>query len=345
MQLGLPGSLYISNRFIQVGVSDFRLEPRFHHELMQAGGAPLPPPLAAAEPHPLLDFPRLVAYLDPLLRNFLHLGRAAEMTLTLARALIERVHANRDGYLAAALLQLEQGAYTARHALFCAILAIRMGEALDFAEADTLHLVAASLTMNVGSIGLHDEMNHRRDAPTTMQWQQIKIHPLTSAAMLREAGVGTGRWHEGVLLHHEKRNGLGYPFGLRDDEIPRHAHLLHVLDIVCARLMPRGFRSRVPAPSALAELYTSRHEPIDIELAAHLIRVLGLYPPGSFVELKNGDVALVVHVGANAAAPWVSLADSDPQLLIDTSDESCRIARAVNFPVDEKTVALYQGCW
>ncbi|WP_028535878.1 HD-GYP domain-containing protein [Paludibacterium yongneupense] len=341
----LPGSLYIKNRFSQIGEYEFRLESRFREELLLAGQATPPAPLPPASAHPMLDFPLLVQHLNALLRNYLHLEGAAGLTIGLAHSLIERVCKNRDGYLAAALLRVEQSAYTARHALFCAILAIRMGEALEFPTGDIRHLVAASLTMNVGSVGLHDEMNHRRGTPTTMQWQQIKIHPLTSAAILREAGVVDERWHNGVLLHHEKRNGLGYPFGLRDDEIPMHAHLLHVLDIVCARLMPRGYRNRVPAPTALAALYTSKNEPIDITLAAHLIRVLGLYPPGSFVELKNGEVALVVHVGANAAAPHVSLACSDPLQLVDTASGEYRIARAVNFPVDDKTVALYEKCW
>jgi HD-GYP domain-containing protein (c-di-GMP phosphodiesterase class II) len=346
MQLNLPTSLFVANRFTQSGEDEFRLTARYRDALQaECERKPVLPALEEMAASPLQDIPLLIRHFDPILRNALNINGLEDKIVLLARTLIARVRRNRDGYLATILLQVDRDGSTTRHALYSAIIAIRICDALQASEQDTVSLVCAALTTNVGAVRLHDEMSRQQAAPTTLQRQLIGIHPLTSAAILTEAGVTDERWRQGILLHHEKRDGMGYPFGLSDKDIPVHAHLMHILDIVTAKLMPRSYRERLPIPQALGALYTSRHEPIDVHIAAHLVRILGLYPPGSFVELKNGEIALVVQVGANAAAPLVaSLSSASPQL-IDTAQPSHRIAHDITVPITQEVVSGFAKYW
>lgn len=343
MPLSLPSSLFVAHRLDQVGENDFRLSKALRDALSRGTRTPLPTALGGPAPSPLQDLPRLAEHLDAILHHFLRLDHAVELIEALATELMARVRANSDGYLAATLLAPHHD-YTARHALHCAIMAVRMGDAQQLEPDAAQRLVKAALTMNVGAVELHNELAQQEGPLSTLQRQTLDIHPLTGSALLREAGMRDDSWHQWVQLHHEQRDGHGYPFALRDDAIPPLAHLLHILDTMAAKLMPRIYRARLPAPKAMALMYTSMQEPVDRTLAGHLIKILGLYPPGSFVELKNGERALVVRVGSNAAAPLVAR-ESAPQPLVETSAPPYQIARAVRPALDEQTSARFDAYW
>jgi HD-GYP domain-containing protein (c-di-GMP phosphodiesterase class II) len=336
MPIVLPESLFIQNRIVQTDEGYFRLSKRFRDSMSTGRRSVLKNQLLSAQPSPLLDIPLLVRYLDEVLHHILQLANAKDLIDAFAIKLINRVKGNRDGYLAACLLQKDQKYYTTRHALCCAILATLLSEMQKLSNGETLSLVKAALTMNVGAIELHDELSRdERLQLTSMQQQMIKIHPLVSAAILREIGVEDDDWYQGVLLHHEKRNGRGYPFALDGKAIPLQAHALHAIDMAAAQILPGRNRTRQPIPQALSSLYTSREEPIDFTIASQLIRILGLYPPGSFVELNSGEIALVIRAGANSNAPIVALHHTPPTMLIDSGEEAFRVSRSVGSPLEQ----------
>ncbi len=344
MALALPNSLFASHRLRQSGEGEFRLTEAFRASLLHGSETPLPAALPTISHSPLHELPLLTHHLDGVLHHFLRLGHAPEMIDKLAKRLVDGVRRNPDGYVAASTLVPHGPLYTARHALQCAILLVLIADALKFDTVLTHELTCAALTMNVGAVSLHDELNHQEGPPSTSQRQWLDIHPLISAAILREAGVPLGEWHQAVLLHHEKRDGSGYPFHLRGDAIPLQIHLLHILDTVSAKLMPRGYRNRIPAKKALATLYATPEEPVDGQVSGTLIKLLGFYPPGSFVELENGEKALVVHGGQQANAPKV-IALHSPDRLIDTADESMKVVRAITVSVDANRLSRYESFW
>ena len=208
--------------------------------------------------------------------------------------------------------------YTLQHALNASVLATLLGmqAQLDAAELETVTL--AAMTMNIGTVRLQDLLAGQASPPSTSQRQLIRLHPILSSALLREMGVTDPRWHETVQTHHEEWNGRGYPFLLNQEEIGDAAHIVHLADIACAKLMPRGYRSRLPARQALAQLYQNRDEQFDARLVSLLVRELGFYPPGGFVELAGGELGVVVKRGASAQSPLVVLPDA-PQHILDTS--------------------------
>jgi HD-GYP domain-containing protein (c-di-GMP phosphodiesterase class II) len=65
-------------------------------------------------------------------------------------------------------------------------------------------------------------------------------------------------------------------------------------DMYSAMITPRSYRQPVMAHNALKNIFTKRGEAVDNQLTQLLIREVGLYPPGSFVKLVNGDTAIVI---------------------------------------------------
>lgn len=113
------------------------------------------------------------------------------------------------------------------------------------------------------------------------------------------------QWLEAVALHHEHHDGSGYPFGLQADAIPFGARLISAADVYCAAVSPRGYRPGRPPHEAMRLLFMGTNRIVDEALGRLLIRTLGTYPPGSLVELRSREPALVVERGAQMDQPRV----------------------------------------
>ena len=143
--------------------------------------------------------------------------------------------------------------YTAGHSERVSMFAVAIGEELKLdAEAmETLRLGA--LLHDIGKIGVPDEVLRKSSALTTSEFETIKSHPSAGARILRSIPFLAP--HIPIVeLHHERPDGLGYPYGLRGEEIPLAARIVHVADAFDAMTSARAYRSgRIPV-EAIAEL-------------------------------------------------------------------------------------------
>ena len=143
--------------------------------------------------------------------------------------------------------------YTAGHSERVSMFAVAIGEELKLdAEAkETLRLGA--LLHDIGKIGVPDEVLRKSSALTASEFETIKSHPSAGARILRSIPFLAP--HIPIVeLHHERPDGLGYPYGLRGEEIPLAARIVHVADAFDAMTSARAYRSgRIPV-EAIAEL-------------------------------------------------------------------------------------------
>ena len=205
-------------------------------------------------------------------------------------------------YLHMQFAQRSLDPYSSRHALFCACVADLCAAPLALAPADTDALVRAALTMNVAMTALQDELVHRERTPTLDQRRVIDQHPRQSAAWLRAGGIDEALWLEIVEQHHREA-----PAGVAFAELetaPRLAALLHRIDVFTAKMSARKTRPAMLATLAARDACLG-HDGRPDEIGAALLKVLGLYPPGSFVRLANGEIGVVTRRGARANAPRV----------------------------------------
>ena len=143
--------------------------------------------------------------------------------------------------------------YTAGHSERVSIFAVAIAEelALDADAIETLRLGA--LLHDIGKIGVPDEVLRKSSALTAAEFETIKTHPSAGARILRSIPFLAP--HIPIVeLHHERPDGLGYPYGLRGADIPLAARIVHVADAFDAITSARAYRSgRIPV-EAIAEL-------------------------------------------------------------------------------------------
>ena len=143
--------------------------------------------------------------------------------------------------------------YTAGHSERVSTLSVMMGRMmnLDSKELEVLRLGA--LLHDIGKIGVADEILRKNGPLTAEEYEQIKRHPALGARILRQVPFLTPHLPI-VELHHERPDGRGYPFGLRADDIPLDARIVHVADAFDAMTSARAYRAALPASVAFAEL-------------------------------------------------------------------------------------------
>lgn len=251
---------------------------------------------------PVAMWPDLVLRASALLRDTPRadfLPRLAQ----LQQEVLDQIERHAD----ASLLILVQHAitdprdYSAKHSLLVALVCELAARHIPhWPESCRASLRYAAITMNLAMTALQDQLTTQRGMPSPKQREQIDTHAARGVAMLGEAGVTDKLWLEAVALHHDTPSGPLASMGPGT----QLARLLQRADIFTARLSPREGRKALSATAAAQAAYLDENEQAD-EAGAAIIKATGLYPPGTYVRLGSGEIALVLRRGRRANEPKV----------------------------------------
>jgi HD-GYP domain-containing protein (c-di-GMP phosphodiesterase class II) len=214
-------------------------------------------------------------------------------------------HNNVDPALGALILD-QEAQYIDLHPILCAILIEKLTKRRKIPDQDRLPFIAAALTQNIGMWHEQDILSNQITPLTDKQRKIINEHPYKSREMMKAVGIDDPAWLDTILFHHERIDGKGYPKGLSGNAIPESARMLALVDIYSAMILPRQYRDGLYVKKALRDIFIQRGSMVDENLAQMLIKEIGIYPPGAFVMLNNGEIAIVLkHNAKQANCPLV----------------------------------------
>jgi putative nucleotidyltransferase with HDIG domain len=246
------------------------------------------------------DFERVLApggaslELDALTETFDRL-RAA---VSAAEAESEATYLGVIGALAAALDARDP--YTAGHSERVANFSVAIARQMQLPEEDIEVLRLGALLHDIGKIGISDAVLRKPGTLTDEEFEQIKLHPTLGARILRPLNFLAE--HLAIVeLHHEQPDGRGYPHGLKNDETPLFARIVHVADAYDAMTTARAYRPGRPATEAMAELWLHAGTGFDLEVVkaiaaiptAKVARAGQTAPDGNQLDLASVGGALV----------------------------------------------------
>ncbi len=241
--------------------------------------------------------------LNRVLRTLHETADASGQITALAAAIHELAATDAEGAIASVILD-EDESYAIRHSLQAAVLAELTATALGWPDGRRLSAVCAALTMNAAMLDLQNRLVGQATPLTPQQQELVRAHAFAAVDLLRRAGVTDGEWLAAVQEHHEHRGGDGYPAGVaQPGEI---AQLLHIVDTFGALSSPRGDRRAQVPPQAIRTIFALEGQGPQAAIVGALVRVLGVFPPGTFVTLVNHETAVVCRHGAAANAPLVA---------------------------------------
>jgi len=188
-------------------------------------------------------------------------------------------------------------AYSLFHSIQCAILCAFITRDEGFNTHEQKMITAAALTANVGMHALQDILASQDGMLTPDQDDEVKLHSEKSLRLLKAIGVNDKTWLTTVYDHHELGDGSGYPRGLAMENICKGGRLLAIADRYGAMVTMRDYRKPIFIKDALSTFLLDKGKAYDSRYAILLIKQLSIFPPGSFVKLTNGEIAIVVKRG------------------------------------------------
>ncbi len=191
--------------------------------------------------------------------------------------------------------------YGYEHSVHTAVLCVLMARQLQWPEARMLSLVKAALTMNLSIMELQGKMAAQDVPMKDKQREKIQQHPQEAVELLTRAGIVDADWLGAIAQHHERSDGSGYPRHVK--EVAEMAVALRVADVFMAKISPRALREALTPQQAVRQLYT---EDAGGPLSTSVVKQFGLYPPGDYVRLASGELAVVVQRSVNAKTPLVA---------------------------------------
>lgn len=193
--------------------------------------------------------------------------------------------------------------YSASHALVCAVLCHLVAPEFGLPAHERNSLVHAALTMNLSMTALQDQLATQRGKPSLEQQIAIRTHASKSALTLGNMGIQDELWLETIHLHHKEdmpNTGL-------ETLTPPHrlAHILHVVDRYAAMISPRQSREGRSAADSAQSITQGNSQ--DNPVGNALVQMVGLCPPGTFVQLDDDEVAVVMRRSKQPNRPDVAI--------------------------------------
>jgi len=160
--------------------------------------------------------------------------------------------------------------YTCGHSNRVAIISKRLAESMGLSAQRVQQIYLAGLMHDIGKIGVPESVLCKPGRLTDEEYDAIKKHPGLGAKILG----GIRQLDDviaGILCHHERLDGRGYPQGLSGEEVPLDARIIGLADCFDAMSSDRTYRKALPLEAVVGEVQKCSGTQFDPEVVKHLL--------------------------------------------------------------------------
>ena len=216
------------------------------------------------------------------------------------------------------------------HSLNVSVLSMLLAKECNMSADEIRQVGMGALFHDIGKLKIPSQILRKTEPLTKPEQNLMAQHPRYGLELLSLASDFPEPAKRIVQYHHEYLDGSG-PQGLRGDQLDpltQIVSLINEYDNLC------HLQAKVPY-SALSGLYKQRKAQFNPEYLSMLIRLMGIYPPGSVVQLSNGQVGLVMSVNASRLL-YPSVLVYDPRIprqeaaIIDLQQAELSIAKVIH---------------
>jgi len=222
--------------------------------------------------------------------------QAREAAVAQIGAMVGHVHGIED--VAIRLLSEKAGQETTLHAMNVSVLALLLARAMRFDEAQLGVVGLGALLHDIGKLELPDRLRWRDDNAPAVERRLFQSHAAQGVTLAKKMGLAP----EVIAIigqHHEHADGTGYPSGLKGEQISLPARVVAVVNQYDNLCNPGNPAQALTPHDALAVIFARQREAFDPSVLAGFIRMMGVYPPGSVLQLNDERYAIVVSVNAD----------------------------------------------
>lgn len=188
--------------------------------------------------------------------------------------------------------------YTYAHSVNVSLLATCLGMHIGLSDISLEHLSICALFHDLGKVGVSKDILLKKGKLTDGEWDMMRAHPLIGVRkilMLNASSSLRSRIILGPFEHHLNLDMTGYPRTLFVKQVSLMGKILRIADVYEALTAERNYRPMSYTPDeALKIMWEESGKSFDTILMKRFIKMMGVYPIGSVVELSNGSFGLVM---------------------------------------------------
>jgi putative nucleotidyltransferase with HDIG domain len=216
---------------------------------------------------------------------------------TMVDGLAQAVSQNRTALLALATLK-DYDNYTFTHMVNVSILTMGQARALGVDGSLLREFGLAALMHDIGKVKTPLEVLNKPGKLTDEEFVIMRKHVVDGAEILRATPEIPTLAPVVAFEHHLRLDGTGYPFGVQRSALNLGTMLCSISDVFDAMRSQRKYQAAQPTERILAVLKYEDGAQFDRHLVRRFVQLVGIYPAGNMVRLKNGETAVVTRVYA-----------------------------------------------
>ncbi|MEG0979184.1 MAG: HD-GYP domain-containing protein [Oscillospiraceae bacterium] len=212
---------------------------------------------------------------------------------------------------------------TYNHSLGVTVLSIAIGKSIGLTRKTLSQLALCALLHDIGKMQVNIDIITKPGRLTDEEFTEIKKHPKMGGKILKKNDLVSEVVLAGVMSHHEKYDGTGYPNNLKGDKIPLFGRIVSCADVYDALTSTRPYRTPAPPAEAIEYIMGGTGRQFDKSVVNAFLSCISPYPIGSCVTLSNGDKAVIVDQNAdNPMRPKIFMMDSPSEVIDLFNDEN-----------------------
>ncbi len=225
-----------------------------------------------------------------------HPERAAAGAAALARSLTDKLMT--DGDVGIRLLPMPGNDRAAAHALNVSVVATLLGRTLGLAREELGDLALGSLLHDIGKLELPERARHLETGCSAAEMQAYRDHVTRGVAAARRMGLPEGALTV-IAQHHEHADGSGFPQRIGGDRLMLASRIVAIVDRYDNLCNPATRMPPLTPHEAVATMFAQGRQRDDAAVLNTFIRMMGVYPAGSLVQLTDERFAMVMSVNAS----------------------------------------------
>lgn len=186
--------------------------------------------------------------------------------------------------------------YVYEHSVNVTILVCALCHIMGYEKETVVEAGVGAFLHDLGMIWIPETIVNKPDRLTEAESIVIKRHPQYGLEILKDRKGISDLSKTVIAQHHERLDGRGYPKGLKGDQIHEVAFMAGIADAYDAMTSNRVHRGALTPQQALAFLYKVSGMGYPKKVTEYFVRLLGVYPVGSFVRLVSGEMGIVIRV-------------------------------------------------
>jgi putative nucleotidyltransferase with HDIG domain len=216
----------------------------------------------------------------------------------LSKALVDKMLGEDD--LCIRLLSEAAGDKASVHAMNVTVISLLMGRTLGLGESDMLDLGVGAMLHDVGKLEMPDRVRHREDHFSGAEMRFYEEHVAHGVGLARKMGLSPGATLV-IAQHHEHADGTGFPLHLNTDRMTTASRIVALVNRYDNLCNPHLAAKSLTPHESLSLMFAQGKTKFDTAILGAFIRMMGVYPAGSVVQLTDDRFGIVF--GVNSTRP------------------------------------------